>query len=84
VNKANLIEKMADLVREGKLTDISNLRDESDRDGMRIVIELKRDAQPSVVLNQLCKRCAKSSYSKRNDAALYSAPYGCSDKKNKI
>ncbi len=53
VNKANLIEKMADLVRAGKLTDISNIRDESDRDGMRVVIELKRDAQPAVVLNQL-------------------------------
>jgi DNA gyrase subunit A len=55
VNKANLIEKIADLVHEGKLSDISNIRDESDRDGMRIVIELKRDAQPSVVLNQLFK-----------------------------
>jgi DNA gyrase subunit A len=55
VNKSNLIEKMADLVREGKLSDISNLRDESDRDGMRVVIELKRDAQPAVVLNQLFK-----------------------------
>lgn len=55
VNKANLIEKIADLVHEGKLTDISNIRDESDRDGMRVVIELKRDAQPSVVLNQLFK-----------------------------
>ena len=55
VNKANLIEKIAILVRAGKLTDISNLRDESDRDGMRIVIELKRDAQPPVVLNQLFK-----------------------------
>jgi DNA gyrase subunit A len=55
VNKANLIEKMADLVREGKLSDLSNIRDESDRDGMRVVIELKRDAQPSVVLNQLFK-----------------------------
>jgi DNA gyrase subunit A len=55
VNKANLIEKMADLVREGKISDISNLRDESDRDGMRVVIELKRDAQPAVVLNQLYK-----------------------------
>jgi DNA gyrase subunit A len=53
VNKANLIEKMADLVRAGKLNDISNIRDESDRDGMRVVIELKRDAQPAVVLNQL-------------------------------
>ncbi len=55
VNKANLIEKIAELVREGKINDISNLRDESDRDGMRIVIELKRDAQPEVVLNQLFK-----------------------------
>jgi DNA gyrase subunit A len=55
VNKANLIEKIADLVREGKVTDISNIRDESDRDGMRVVVELKRDAQPHVILNQLFK-----------------------------
>ncbi|MCX8057042.1 MAG: DNA gyrase subunit A [Ignavibacteria bacterium] len=55
VNKANLIEKIAELVREGKLDDISDIRDESDRDGLRIVIELKRDAQPEVVLNQLYK-----------------------------
>ena len=55
VNKANLIEKMAELVRSGKLSDISNIRDESDRDGMRVVIELKRDAQPAVVINQLFK-----------------------------
>ncbi len=55
VNKANLIEKIADLVKEGKINDISNIRDESDRDGMRVVIELKRDSQPAVVLNQLFK-----------------------------
>jgi len=55
VNKANLIEKIADLVRTSKITEISNLRDESDRDGMRVVVELKRDAQPAVVLNQLFK-----------------------------
>ncbi|MGE5401743.1 MAG: DNA gyrase subunit A [Bacteroidota bacterium] len=55
VNKANLIEKIAELVREGKINDISNIRDESDRDGLRVVIELKRDAQPEVVLNQLFK-----------------------------
>ncbi|MBI5727736.1 MAG: DNA gyrase subunit A [Ignavibacteriales bacterium] len=55
VNKANLIEKIADLVKEGKLTDISNIRDESDRDGMRVVIETKRDGQPAVILNQLFK-----------------------------
>jgi DNA gyrase subunit A len=53
VNKANLIEKMAELVRAGKLDDISNIRDESDRDGLRVVIELKKDAQPPIVLNQL-------------------------------
>lgn len=53
VNKANLIEKMADLVRAGKINDISNIRDESDRDGLRVVIELKKDAQPPIVLNQL-------------------------------
>ena len=56
VNKANLIEKIADLVRDKKLEDISNIRDESDRDGMRIVIELKRDATPEVVLNNLYKQ----------------------------
>jgi DNA gyrase subunit A len=53
VNKANLIEKIAELVRAGKIDDISNLRDESDRDGLRVVIELKKDAQPPIVLNQL-------------------------------
>lgn len=53
VNKANLIEKIADLVRAGKINDISNIRDESDRDGLRVVIELKKDAQPAIVLNQL-------------------------------
>lgn len=55
VNKANLIEKIADLVREKKLDDIANIRDESDRDGLRIVIELKRDATPEVVMNNLYK-----------------------------
>ena len=55
VNKAKLIEKMADLVRQKVLEEISDLRDESDRDGLRIVIELKRDAIPEVVLNNLFK-----------------------------
>ncbi|MGL4875962.1 MAG: DNA gyrase subunit A, partial [Clostridium sp.] len=55
VNKAKLIEGIADLVKDKKITGISDLRDESDRDGMRIVIELKRDANPSVVLNLLYK-----------------------------
>jgi DNA gyrase subunit A len=53
VNKASLIEKIAELVREKKVEGISDLRDESDRDGMRIVVELKRDAVADVVLNQL-------------------------------
>ena len=53
VNKANLITKIADLVRDKKIDGISDLRDESDRDGMRIVIELKRSAVAKVVLNQL-------------------------------
>ena len=55
VNKARLIEKMAELVRDKRVEGISDLRDESDRTGMRIVIELKRDANASVVLNQLYK-----------------------------
>ena len=55
VNKANLIESIANLVKEKKIDGISDLRDESDRDGMRIVIELKRDANANVVLNRLYK-----------------------------
>ncbi|MDD4079788.1 MAG: DNA gyrase subunit A [Eubacteriales bacterium] len=55
VNKARLITKMAELVHEKRLEGISDIRDESDREGMRIVIELKRDAQSSVVLNYLYK-----------------------------
>ncbi len=53
VNKATMVEKIADLVREKKIEGISDLRDESDRDGYRVVIELRRDAVPDVVLNQL-------------------------------
>jgi DNA gyrase subunit A len=55
VNKARMIEQIAGLVREKKITEIRDLRDESDRDGMRVVIELKRDAIPHIVLNQLFK-----------------------------
>ncbi len=55
VNKARLIENIADLVKDKRLDGISDLRDESDREGMRIVIELKRDANPQIVLNQLFK-----------------------------
>ena len=53
VNKATLLERIADLVRNKQVEGISDMRDESDRQGMRIVVELKRDATPEVVLNQL-------------------------------
>ncbi|MCB8816811.1 DNA gyrase subunit A [Desulfosporosinus shakirovi] len=55
VNKARMIEKIADLVRDKKIDGITDLRDESDRSGMRIVIELRRDVNPKVILNQLYK-----------------------------
>ena len=53
VNKATMIEKIAELVRDKRIEGISDIRDECDRDGMRVVIELKRDAMADVVLNQL-------------------------------
>ncbi len=56
VNKANLIEKIADLVKDKKIEGISDIRDESDRDGMRVVIELKRDSKPDIVQNNLYKQ----------------------------
>src|SRR5256885_9401273 len=55
VNKRYLIERMAELVNNKTIEDISDIRDESDRDGMRIVIELKRGAEPQIVLNKLFK-----------------------------
>ena len=55
VNKSNLIEKIADLVRDKRVEGISDLRDESDKDGMRIVVEIKRGSVPEVILNQLYK-----------------------------
>ena len=55
VNKARLIEKIAELVHDKRVEGISDLRDESDRDGMRIIIELKRDANATIILNQLYK-----------------------------
>jgi DNA gyrase subunit A len=58
VNKAALIERIADLVREKKIEGVADLRDESDRDGMRIVVELKREAVADVVLNQLWRHTA--------------------------
>ena len=56
VNKARLVEKIAELVREKKIDGITDLRDESDRNGMRIVIELRRDVNPNVILNNLYKQ----------------------------
>lgn len=61
VNKAKLIEKIAELVRDKKIDGISSLRDESDRNGMRIVIEIRRDANANVVLNNLYKQTAMQS-----------------------
>ncbi len=61
VNKSALIERIAELAREGRLDDVSDLRDESDRRGMSIVVELKRGAQPKKVLNQLFKYTALQS-----------------------
>ncbi len=55
VNKSSLLESMADLIRNGRVEGVSNLRDESDKDGIRIVVELKRDAEAQVALNQLYK-----------------------------
>ncbi len=58
VNKAKLIEKVAELVRDKKIDGITDLRDESDRDGLRVVIELRKDVNPNVVLNNLYKQTA--------------------------
>ncbi|TGU74664.1 DNA gyrase subunit A [Geomonas terrae] len=56
VNKARLVEKIAELVKEKKIEGISDLRDESDREGMRVVIELKKDENPTIILNHLYKQ----------------------------
>ncbi|HEY9826558.1 MAG TPA: DNA gyrase subunit A [Stenomitos sp.] len=69
-NKAALIEKIAELVNDKRLEGISDIRDESDRDGMRIVIELKRDAYPQVVLNNLFKQTPLQSNFGANMLAL--------------
>ncbi|MBF0427354.1 MAG: DNA gyrase subunit A, partial [Magnetococcales bacterium] len=70
VNKARLVELIADLVREKKIEGISDLRDESDRQGMRVVIETKRDANTEVLLNQLFKHTAMQSSFGVNAVAL--------------
>ncbi|MBE9222379.1 DNA topoisomerase 4 subunit A [Cyanobacterium stanieri LEGE 03274] len=61
VNKAGWIEKVADLVNQGKINDIADIRDESDRTGIRVVIELKRDGNPQLILNQLYRQTALQS-----------------------
>jgi DNA gyrase subunit A len=70
VNKANMIERTAELVNEKKLEGISDIRDESDRDGMRIVYEIKRDANAGVVLNNLYKYTALQTSFSINSIAL--------------
>ncbi len=75
VNKAELIKNIADLVEEKRLDGISNINDESDRSGMRIVIDVKRDANASVVLNKLYKMTAlQSSFSVNNIALVNGRP----------
>lgn len=75
VNKAELIKGIADLVEEKRLEGISNINDESDRNGMRIVIEIKRDANANVVLNKLYKMTAmQSSFSVNNIALVNGRP----------
>ncbi len=76
VNKANMIEKTAALVNDKKLEGISDIRDESDRDGMRIVYDIKKDAIPNIVLNNLYKYTQlQSSFSVNNVALVKGRPY---------
>lgn len=100
VNKARLIEKIAELVRDKKIDGITDLSDQSSREGMRICIELRRDVNPNVILNQLYKhtRCrihlallcwhwlatAKSNESPGGAELLPEASGRCSYEKNKI
>src|ERR1700710_1440180 len=70
VNKATMVERIAELVRDKKIEGISDLRDESDRDGFRVVIEMKRDAVPEVVLNQLYRFTPLQSNFSANVVAL--------------
>ncbi|NMD08599.1 MAG: DNA gyrase subunit A, partial [Phyllobacteriaceae bacterium] len=75
INKSQMIERIAELVREKKLEGISDIRDESSREGMRVVIELKRDAEAEIVLNQLWRYSAmQSSFSINNIALLGGRP----------
>jgi DNA gyrase subunit A len=75
VNKANLVAKMAELVNDGRIEGISDIRDESDRNGLRIVVEVKRDAMANVVLSKLYKYSAlQSSYGVNNVALVNGRP----------
>ncbi len=70
VNKASLVAKIAELMKEGKLEGISEVRDESDREGLRVVVEIKKDADANVVLNQLYKNTALQTTFGVNNVAL--------------
>ena len=70
VNKAELVKKIADLVREKKIVGISDLRDESDKDGMRVVVDLKRDGKPKSILNNIYKHTKLQSSFPANFVAL--------------
>lgn len=75
VNKAHLIQKISDLVNDGKIDGIADVNDESDRDGMRIVIDLKKDAIPNIVLNKLYKLSSlQTSYGVNNIALVEGRP----------
>lgn len=75
VNKAELISRIADLINEKKIDGISNINDESDREGMRIVIDIKKDAISNVVLNTLLKHTAlQSSFGVNNVALVHGRP----------
>merc|ERR1719157_76109 len=71
VNKSSLLEKLAGLVNDKKIDGISDLRDESDRDGIRVVIELKRDAVAAVVQNNLLKKTPLQTTFSGNFLALF-------------
>ena len=76
VNKATMIEKIAELVRDKRIEGISDIRDECDRDGMRVVIELKRDAMADVVLNQLYRFSALQTSLRRQHGGAERRPAG--------
>jgi DNA gyrase subunit A len=76
VNKASMIEKTAQLINEKRIEGISDIRDESDRDGLRVVYDLKKDAVPNVVLNNLYNYTQlQSSFGVNNVALVKGRPY---------